>query len=355
MKFQKQLLLLSLALSLGMSACEAEQQPEEKLRFSAESIAVKTYLLQQSEGAAKISSTGMLATENEAKYAFKTGGVIDRIYVREGQSFSKGSLLASLKIEEIEAGFLQARLGLEKTERDLARIANLYEDSVATLEQLQNTRTAYEIAQKQLEAVAFNRSYAYIYAANDGFVTQKIANEGEIVAGGMPVLAINENNGKAWVLKVGLSDKDWAATAVGDKATVILDAYPDSPIKGRVYRKSQAADQSSGSFQVELQLELGKLKPALGMFGKAVIETGTVQQYQAIPYDALIEADGKSAFVFVPVQGGKVKKQAIEIASFGQEEVWVKAGLENTKEIVLTNSAFLNEQSNITIINNEQL
>lgn len=350
MKFKKQLLILLVAIAVSISACNQQSPSEEKAVFSTESIAVKTHRLQPSEGAVKIISTGMLATENEAKYAFKIGGVIDRINVSEGQSFKKGSLLASLKIEEIEAGFLQAQLGLEKTERDLARITNLYQDSVATLEQLQNTRTAYEIAKKQLEAVAFNKSYAYIYAANDGFVTRKIANEGEIVAGGMPVLAINEDNGNAWVLKVGLSDKDWAATAIGDRAVAVLDAYPDRPINGRVYRKSQAADQSSGSFQIEIKLEMGSLKPALGMFGKATIETGALQQYQSIPYDALIEADGKSAFVFVPIPGGKVKKQAITIASFDKSEVRVKSGLENTEEIVLTNSAFLNEHSNITIV-----
>ncbi len=349
-KFKKQLLVLYITLAVGISACQNKADSREKLLFSPESIAVKLYQLQQSEEPVKIISTGLLGTENEARYAFKIGGVIDRIYVSEGQFFKKGSLLASLKIDEIESGFLQAKFGLEKTERDLIRVTNLFQDSVATLEQLQNTETAFEIAKKQLEAIAFNKEYAQIYATNDGFVAQKIANEGEIVAGGMPVLAINENKGKAWVLKAGLSDRDWAITEIGDRAVVVLDAYPNSSIQGKVYRKSLAADQSAGSFQVEIQLELSELKPALGMFGKVVIETSSLQPYQSIPYDALIEADGRNAFVFVPVPIGKVKKQAIQIASFDKQAVRVKSGLENTTEIVLTNSAFLHEDSNITII-----
>ena len=59
-------------------------------------------------------------------------------------------------------------------------------------------------------AVKFNKEYAFIYATSDGFVTKKIANEGEIIAGGMPVFAINENIKNSWVLRVGLSDKDSA-------------------------------------------------------------------------------------------------------------------------------------------------
>lgn len=336
-------------LAFNLIACRDEKPVESKLA-TPETIAVKTFQLRQSEGAVTISSTGLLTTENEAKYAFKMGGVIDQIYVNEGEFFKKGKLLAKLKIDEIDAGFAQAKLGKEKAERDLQRIGNLHRDSVATLEQLQNTKTAYEIAQKELEAVSFNKSYAFIYATSDGFVTQKIANEGEIVSGGLPVFAINENIKDSWVLKVGLSDKDWALVESGNMARIVLDAYPDTILTGTVLRRSLAADRETGSFQVEIKVKCEGISPALGMFGKATIATNKIQKYQSIPYDALIEADGKMAFVFVPMPNGKVKKQAIEIANFDNDQINVKSGLENITEIVLTNSAFLNSNSTITII-----
>jgi hypothetical protein len=45
-----------------------------------------------------------------------------------------------------------------------------------------------------------------------------------------------------------------------------------------------------------------------------------------------------------------VKKQAIVIADFDNDKVNVKSGLEGINEIVLSNSAFLNSNSIITII-----
>src|SRR5580692_5922501 len=45
-----------------------------------------------------VRATGLVTTENEANLSFKMGGVIDRIYVNEGQSVTAGELLASLKI-----------------------------------------------------------------------------------------------------------------------------------------------------------------------------------------------------------------------------------------------------------------
>jgi hypothetical protein len=166
----------------------------------------------------------------------------------------------------------------------------------------------------------------------------------------MPVFAINENIKDSWVLKVGLSDKDWASVEIGNKASIILDAYPDKILTGTIFRKSLAADIGSGSFQVEIKVNCEGISPALGMFGKAQIETNKSQKYQSIPYDALIEADGNKAFVFVPMPNGKVKKQAIVIADFDNDKVNVKSGLEGINEIVLSNSAFLNSNSIITII-----
>ena len=347
MNYKNQVLIALLAITV--IACSEEKSVDNTLS-NTETIAVKTYKLQQSEGSISISSTGILSTQNEAKYSFKIGGVIDRIYVDEGEFFKKGKLLATLKIDEIDAGFVQAKLGVEKAERDLSRIDNLYKDSVATLEQLQNTKTAYEIAQKQLEAIRFNKEYAFIYATRDGFVAKKLANEGEIASGGMPVLAINENIVDSWVLKVGLSDKDWALVETGNTASVVLDAYPDKILIGNVFRKSLSADIGTGSFQVEIKVKCEGLSPALGMFGKATIETDISQTYQSIPYDALIEADGNMAFVFVPMPNGKVKKQAIVIADFDNDGIKVRSGLENINEVVLTNSAFLSSNSTITII-----
>lgn len=343
-------LVTSAIIALGFVSCSGEKNEPNKLA-NTETIAVKTHTLASAQTQLNFTATGLLTTENEARYSFKIGGVVDKIFVEEGESFKKGKLLAALKLDEIEAGYQQAKLGLEKAERDLKRVQNLFRDSVATREQLQNTQTAFDIASQQLAALAFNKENAAIYAAADGFVTRKIANVGENVSGGIPILAINENVGNAWVLQVGLSDKKWAAVQLGDSADVYLDAYPDRIIQGIVSNKSLAADQNSGSFILEIRLQLGSLQPAIGMFGKALMRSNDSWLTQTIPYEALIEANGKKAFVFVPQPQGRVKKQAIQIAHFDKHGVYVQSGLEGVKEVVLSNSAFLNEKSKIKILN----
>lgn len=313
-------------------------------------ISVSLLKISEMEQEYIVSGSGLLSTENEMRQSFKIGGIIDRIFVNEGQSFKQGQLLASLKLTEIESGYIQAELGFAKAQRDFSRVENLYADSVATLEQLQNSQTALELAKQQLTAVAFDKKYAFIYADKPGFVVKKLANEGEVIAGGSPVLACSENGNKSWELKIGLSDKEWGKVSIGNKAQVMLEAFPDICWEAEVFRKSGAADMGTGSFQVELKLENLTESAAIGMFGKAIIQTGLRQKSKFIPYEALIEADGKKAFVFVPMGTNRVKKQPVLIESFSQKGVSISEGLEGVSEIVLGNSAFLNEFSTIQFI-----
>lgn len=333
-----------------LSSCGTGEKEKTLNELSSEIIPVKIIAVQNLNKPSIINATGLISTENEAKYGFKIGGVVDRILVDEGQSFKKGELLATLKNTEIDAQLSQVENSYQKAKRDYNRVTNLYKDSVATLEQLQNAKTGLDIAKKAVDAVAFNKTYASIYATDDGFVVKKLANEGEIISPGGAVLAINElkaNNN--WVVKLGVTDSEWASIAVNQKANVTIDAFPGIKFQGFVLRKSLASDQSNGSFQVEIKLTNIKVNLAVGMFAKANIQSNSKSNLPVIPYDALIEADGNTAMVFVPSKN-KVKRVPIVIESFNNEAVIVKSGLENYPEIITSNSAFLNERSTIKII-----
>lgn len=343
--------LLLVTATILLSSCGNKEKKDDTTKFAEETIPVKTMSVEQLESSSTITSTGLLSTENEARYSFKIGGVIERININEGQFFKKGQLLATLKITEIDAQVAQANLGYEKAKRDYARANNLYRDSVATLEQLQNSKTGLDIAQKTVDALVFNKKYAYIYAGADGFVTKKLANEGEVVNGGTAILAINEISGVSdWVLKVGVTDKEWAAIEIGNKATVTLDAFPDKTFDATVFRKSQAADIGSSSFQIEIKISLGNTKPAVGMFGKANIITKHDENVMVIPYGSLVEADGNKGFVFTTVGANRVKRIPVTILKFDNDKVYLKDKLEGVDKIVISNSAYLNEQSSIKII-----
>jgi RND family efflux transporter MFP subunit len=349
MKKIKLLCIVITTLTL-MGSCK-EKHKDQNPTGEPDIIPVKVAAVSMLSIPDQISTTGLVSTEDEAKYSFKIGGVITRILVQEGQFFKKGQLLATLNSTEISAGVAQSDLSVEKAQRDHSRAQSLYKDSVYTLEQLQNTKTALDVAQKAQEAIAFNERYSKIYATSDGFVSRKIANEGEVIAEGMPVLLINSTEQQnSYLLKVGVTDREWAIIKLGQSAKVTLDGYADQKFDAVVFRKSQAADRELGSFQIELKLNLKGVKPAVGMFGKAEIATHQDESVMVIPYGSLVEADGNKGFVFTTTSATSVKKVPVTILKFDNKNVYLKDKLEGIDQIVVSNSAYLNEQSTIKII-----
>ncbi|HEV8505890.1 MAG TPA: efflux RND transporter periplasmic adaptor subunit [Chitinophagaceae bacterium] len=344
------IVLMSISAAIILAACNGKAS-ENKLRINAEVIPVKLLGINQDTAANTITASGLLSTENEARLSFKINGIIDRIFVKEGDHVRKGQLLATLKSTEIASQVQQVQLAVEKAERDFQRANNLYKDSVVTLEQLQNAKTGVDIARQNLQQVAFNQQYSKIYAPTDGFVVKKTGNEGELANSGSPILFINALSGSSkWILKVGLSDKEWSAIDVANKASVSVDAFPGKLFSGVVSKKSISADAASGSFQAELQVDFGEQHPGIGMFGTAAISVSHSPIGFSIPYEALLEADGKKGFVFVSDDKKTVKKIAVTISDISNDLVYVEDGLRGHLWVVTAGSPYLNDQSIINPI-----
>lgn len=317
-----------------------------------EVIPVRTMPLKKEPVQRFVSASGQFTTDDEAYLSFKTGGIISRIYVKEGDAVSKGQLLASLDLSEIEAMTRQAKLGYDKATRDYQRVSNLYKDSVTSQEQLQNSKTALDIAADQLSIAEFNLKYSEIRALSDGFVLKKLASEGQLIEAGMPVLQTNGAGKSDWLLKTGVSDVEWASIGINDKAEVEIDAYPGETFPAYVFRKSEGADPYTGTLSVDLKLSVSKaLKITSGLFGKASISLNRKIDSWRIPYDALLDADGNSGYVFITQDNLTAKKIKVSIADVTNNHVLVSAGLENAHTLIVSGSAYLTDNSKIKIMN----
>ncbi len=348
---QRKSLFLSLTLvviGLLNQACTPAESAETTIREAG--IPVRVMDLKTEIWNPPIHTSGRFASEDENVLAFKTGGIIENIYVREGEAIKRGQLLAKLNLTEISALTSQAEYGFEKAKRDYERAEKLFADSVATLEQLQNSRTALDIATQQLEQANFNKSHSEIRAPADGYVLQKMASSGQVMAGGMPVLLTSGGANTDWVLKTGLSDKAWAQIQVGDSAEILSTSLSENPIKSKVLRKSKAAQAMSGSFVVELAVPDPGQNLASGMFGKATIfPTSNVQSW-SIPYSALLDANAGKGYVFVTTNDSTAEKIEVEIGSIANDHVQIIRGLESKSKLIVSGSPYLTDGSAITII-----
>jgi RND family efflux transporter MFP subunit len=317
---------------------------------ASEAIPVRVIDLAPSSGHTVIKASGQLTTNDETVLGFKAGGVVSRVYLREGDAVRKGQVLATLDLTEINAGVAQARMNAEKAERDYKRAANLYADSVVTLEQFQNTETALAVATRQLEAAEFNRSYSEIHAPADGFVLKKFVNAGQVVSTGDPVLLVNAVSKQGWVLKVGVSDRQWSQLQLSNDASIRIDAFPDQVFKGKITRKAETADPASGAFTIELSVDASGKKLATGMFGAAEFTSREAQAGWSVPFEAVLDAHDREGFVFVTNDGQTAHRQPVVIESFDGQHIIVSDGLKTGQQLIVSGSAYLTDSSLIRVI-----
>jgi membrane fusion protein, multidrug efflux system len=297
-----------------------------------------------------IVASGLVSSADEARLSFKVGGIIDKLYVAEGQSIRRGQLLATLNLTEINAQVGQARLQTEKAGRDLARVNKLYADTAATLEQLQNVTTGDNLARQALTIAEFNRSYAQIRASVNGTVVRKLVNEGEYVAAGAGVFQLSGNRPGDWVVRVGVPDKDWARLHPGDRARVTLDAYPGRTFSGTVSELAQAADPQNKLYETEIRIEPGGVRLAPGLFAKVSLLPRQSRAYTLVPVEAIVEGNGRDGFVFLLTPDRKhVRKQPVQIGFLDNDKVLLTSGISASDQVVTGGSAFLTEQSTVTL------
>lgn len=332
-------------------SCTAKKEDKSFAPSPDEIVPVKLISIQMATSKKSLDVSGFLSTEDQIRLSFKTGGVLEKIYLKEGDNVRKGQLIATIRPTEINALTEQASLALQKAERDYARVKALYADSVATLEQMQNVKTALDIARQQSTQARFNQGFIRLTAPEDGYVLRKLKNEGELSEPGGPVIILGSlTPKKSWVLHAAVSDKDWTRISNGDPANVTLEAYPDKTFKGIVSKKAVAADPVNGSFSVDVDVNMEGVGPATGMFGKAIIETKFEGKGVMIPYECLLEANGNKASVFVSNDGKTVKKTSIVIDEIFDDQVSVSSGLEGYTYLVASGSPYLRDGSAIKVI-----
>jgi RND family efflux transporter MFP subunit len=245
--------------------------------------------------------TGRYTARDEVSLAFKTGGVIARVSVDEGEIVREGQQLAELDVREIDAAVAAARVGVEKAQRDYDRVQRLSTDSIATRSQVEDAASVLELARAALAQARVNREYSVITAPQGGVIQQRVLTAGALAAPGPTVLQLGGMRRGA-VLRAGLADRDAMRVHPGDVATVQFPTVDRASYMGRVLLVGRAADPRTGTYTVDIVLRDAAALP-LGLVGSVRIEprqsAADRARGVAVPMTALLEPDGDSATVLV--------------------------------------------------------
>lgn len=313
---------------------------------------VNTMSIVKSRTGLPVMTAGRIAAKDELKLSFKKGGVIEDVFVQEGETVRKGQLLARLKQAEFVSARTQAELVLDKATRDFNRISNLYNDSVATLEQYQNAKTSLGLAEQNLAGTLFNIEHTAIKSPGNGKILKKLASREEIVAEGMPVILFGSTDSH-WVLKTSVSDRDVVRIDLGDSANVKLDAWPGMNFSASVAEISGMADPYTGTFNIELMLDDHEENLVSGMIGNALVYPSDSSWFWLFPAESLVEGNGREAMIY-SVQQQRADLLTIHIEAIRGDYMYSKDELGDTLRIITSGHQFVTDGMTVRTVPENQ-
>lgn len=304
-------------------------------------------------------ATGRVASKEEVVLSFKTGGILRRLEVEEGQEVKQGQRLARLDLQEVEAQLAAARYNYEKSVRDAERAGNLYRDTVGTLENYQNAQTQRDLAQAQLNIAEFNRRYSVINAPISGAVLQRFVEEGELVSPGTAIYKIGSTGStRAKIVRFGLSDRDLLKLQLGDTGTVSFSALPRGAAQSypvQVTEISETTNPQTGLFEVEVAFTQNPTGIKNGMVGNVSLIPSQNDEGLKIPLNALVEGSGRQAMIYYTLDQQQVRQQKVSVLDIGKDYFLIdQNSLPAQAAVVVKGAPYLRDNDMITLANEKK-
>jgi len=327
--FKTSLVVLPLAFMLGCS----ENKAEEGTNTLNSKPIVTTTEVKAISYSDQVRASGRIAFNNEYKMSFKTSGIVETVFVTEGQYVKKGSLMATLKLDEIESKVNQAEIAFDKAKRDFNRSRALYADSVATLEQLQNANSQLQNAEMNLQTARFNLNHSIIVAPENGIVQKVLVQENEMSGPGNPTIIFGaENKGK--VLIANIADADIVKIAVGDMARLQFDPYPETVFSGKIIEIAGMATPATGTYEISIQVDDPDKELRPGFIGSATLKSSQVNNWNEIPVEALVSSEKRTGQVYILNENSVAVNREVKIERLLEDKLIISAGLSEGEEVV---------------------
>ncbi len=288
-------------------------------------------------------------------------GRVTAIRARLGDTVKKGQVLLNVASPDLELAFsdyqkFQADAALAKKQLERAKL--LFDHGALAAKEVEIAQSTYDKALVDVKASSeririqggnpdsISNTFEIRAPVSGTITAQNTAASASIkTPDNAPDLFTISDLSRVWVL-CDVYENLLAGVRLGDTASVVLNAYPDRTLHGRVSNISQVLDPATRTAKVRLELDNsnGMLKP--GMFATVTFFSQSKRNREIIPATAVIrlhdkswvyKADGEGRFKRVEVQAGaaleggqqeilgglapgdKVVKNALALSSAGDQ------------------------------------
>lgn len=312
---------------------------------------IKTVTVNRSDIKETVSSSGVMTGKDTANLRFLSAGRLAYVNVKVGDRVMKDQLVAGLDTQALNIALQQAQNNLtaaqaavQKTIDDihLYQYGNGGQGNIGTPNETQtqrNTRIAAETSRDSaLDAVkAARRAFAdaALYSPIEGVVTQITPVVGQNVTGADIILQISDNS--EIYIDAEVDEGDIGKVAVGQKADVELNSYPDKTFTGTITQILPSTKETTTGATVvitKIKLDDQSINFIANVNGQADIIVKEAKNVITVPTESLVE-DNTAVWV---KNGEEYQKVPVKTGISSDIDIEITEGLSEGQEVVTTPS-----------------
>jgi RND family efflux transporter MFP subunit len=353
MKTVKQISIALIILVLVSLAAYKLNANKEQIRETTElasqtisEIPVKIVAPQTGTINKQISTTGTVSATEELMVLSETQGKVKKIHKNVGDRVQKDEVIIEVDDEVIAANVLVAEANFEQQSKDIERLQRLEQGNAISKHDLEQARIALKKAEADLITARKALRDTKIKAPISGIINKRLVENGQFIAGGMPICEIvNTSKLKIWVK---IPEKDIFKLAKGQAVNVTIPSLPGKTFNGKINSIGEKADHAM-KFDAEVVMDnhKGEQRLKAGLFSEVLIP---VEATETILIEkTAITGSMKNPSVFVVESDKAVKKEIITNES-DEKFVEVVSGLKEEDRVVVSGQLNLNDGDRVKII-----
>lgn len=265
-----------------------------------------------------------------------TGDVVE-VFVSLGDMVEAGAPIARLRNEAAEADLAQARQAMEAARRDLDNAETLLERGVATVDRLQQTRTAFTQAQARFTAAEEATANTTIDAPFAGRIEALRIDTGEFVQAGTEVGRIVDIT----PLTVSFEVPQQELGRLSSGQTAAVRFITGETAEGSVTFVGRSAASATRTFPAEITIPNSEGDIAAGLSAQIEIPIEEVMAHFVAPSVISLDPVGRLGVKTVDDEN-IVHFQEIEIVRAEIDGIWV-SGLPETVRLITVGQGFVSD------------
>jgi membrane fusion protein, multidrug efflux system len=344
-------LILCLTLFLVLQACNKSDDQTADNTDNTPLIPVEASHVIRGDISAFYANTATLEAEQEATVVSKVRGIINELYVEEGDRVQAGQVIAIIEDDQYRIEASRAKATLDRLHNEFQRNRELFERNLIAAETFQNSQFEFESQKSTYDLALLNLENTEVRSPISGVISERYVKKGNMIGTDQQLYRVTDFTPLMAVLHV--PEHEMSKIRINQRVELRADALPNQLFVGSVERISPVVDTQTGTFKVTVYVDetKGLLRP--GMFTRVRIVYDTRQNTRMIPRSAVLTEDlNQSVFV---IRDSLAFKTNIKTGYNNGQNVEVIDGLNDGEIVVTIGQGSLQDSTKVNIINSQSL